>query len=586
MTGWGRLLFAALGGVLALMNFEPVAAANDDPDPDACSLAASGEVQPLITMADVEIRPRSGNPAPGEKTCIWSAYQRGLTADAPPDASLSLAFYHFANLAKAEAEIRRIAKDALPPPGLVRTADPQDRIVRTDATTVFARHGVDIAVIDASEVQDIAHEKADWDYRIEALALQAAGAKVLGPVDDRATADTCHLVPAEHILALLTLSPSTLQPSLDGKRCFFSVKDGSGNYGAWVNNRGSAHLERENLGFNAAALKFQHDQTPFDPASNLVATTDPTDRVVLNTERPEEVWAVHGPYYVTLSLTDVTQAARAHPSWAYRVQRAALEAAGATIVPKPDITPDPVVPGPVVPRQADAPVAAAWTPPPHAAPANAGLIEPILHILAVLARIRFFVMPVFIGLPILISVRSSRARSGGTKSNLVWWVVPLGVGLGLINMLFGTVITTNLIYHYGVAGSATVTATSDSGSRSNSRPILNHSVLIRTPDRQVISTSFASDDFNVYPPHNRTTYPGKGEVFTVRYLSHFPRDFVIVADDGSPWASWMKCRNLRSAADDARQKRDFAPDQEEYRKAYDDAVRAEHDGGCDNDDGS
>jgi hypothetical protein len=191
-----------------------------------------------------------------------------------------------------------------------------------------------------------------------------------------------------------------------------------------------------------------------------------------------------------------------------------------------------------------------------------------------------------LALPILLSVRSSRAKSGGSTSNLVWWAVPLGVGLGLLNMLFGTVITTNLIYHYGVAGSATVTATSDSGSPSNGRPILDHSVPIRTPDRQVISTSFASDDFNVYPPHNRTTYPGKGEVFTVRYLSHFPRDFVIVSDDGSSWARWMQCRNLRIAVDDARQKRDFAPDQEEYRKAYDDAVRAEHDGGCDDDDGS
>jgi hypothetical protein len=246
-----------LGGVLALTSLEPVAAANDDPDPDGCSLAASGEVQPLITTMDVEIRARSGNPAPGESTCTWSAYQRGLTADASPDASLSLAFYHFASLARAEAQIQRLAKDAPPPPSLVRTADPQDRIVRTDATTVVARHGVDIAVIDAGQVQDMAHEKADRDYRIEALALEAVGAKVLGPVDDCATADTCHLAPVEH-----------------------SVKDGSGNIGAWVNNRGSAHLERENLGFNAAALKFQHDQTPFDPASNLVATADPTDTVV------------------------------------------------------------------------------------------------------------------------------------------------------------------------------------------------------------------------------------------------------------------------------------------------------------------
>jgi len=37
---------------------------------------------------------------------------------------------------------------------------------------------------------------------------------------------------------------------------------------------------------------------------------------------------------------------------------AALEAAGATIIPKPDIAPDPVVPGPVVARQSDAPAPA------------------------------------------------------------------------------------------------------------------------------------------------------------------------------------------------------------------------------------
>jgi hypothetical protein len=106
------------GGVLALMNPVP---ADDDTDPDGCSLAASGEVQPLITPKDVELRARGGHPAPGEKTCIWSAYQRGLTADVPADGSLSLSFYHFANAAKAEAQIWRLAKDAPPPPSLVRT---------------------------------------------------------------------------------------------------------------------------------------------------------------------------------------------------------------------------------------------------------------------------------------------------------------------------------------------------------------------------------------------------------------------------------------------------------------------------------
>jgi hypothetical protein len=217
-------------------------------------------------------------------------------------------------------------------------------------------------------------------------------------------------LPPDRLLALLTLSASTIKSSLDGNRCFFSVKDGSGINGAWVNNRGSGKLTREDRGFNTAALKFQHDQTPFYPASTLVATTDPTDKVVLDSDRPNEVRAVHGPYYVTLSLTDMTPEARAHPSWAYRVQRAALEAAGATIVATPSIAPDPVVPGPMVERKYDAP--AAWTPKSHAPPANSGLIEPILHVLAILARIRFFVLPAFIGPPVLFSVwRSARTES-------------------------------------------------------------------------------------------------------------------------------------------------------------------------------
>jgi hypothetical protein len=296
------------------------------------------------------------------------------------------------------------------------------------------------------------------------------------------------------------------------------------------------------------------------------------------------VWAVHGPYYVTLSLTDVTPAASAHPSWAYRVQRAALEAAGATIVPTPGIAADPAVPGPpVLDRETEigSESPAAWTPKPHIVPPDAGVIDPILHVFAIFAQFRFLVLPAFIGLSVLFSIwRSSKARSRAKKSHVGWWIIPLGVVFGAIVLLFGTSIMTTLIYQYGVAGSAVVTGTYDTGSQYNNHDIFGHRVLIRTADQQVISTSFESDDFNVYPPRNETFYPGKGDVFTVRYLSHFPNDFVIVADDGSPWATSLRCGHLRSVAEDARSQVNFAPDNLAYRKALEDAVHAQQAAGC------
>lgn len=99
------------------------------------------------------------------------AYQKGLTADAPPDGRLSLARYTFANVDKAKAQMRRLAETAQPP-SLVHTADADDQIVRQDGDSAIARHGVVVTVIDGSEVRDNARQRADWTYRIEALALQ------------------------------------------------------------------------------------------------------------------------------------------------------------------------------------------------------------------------------------------------------------------------------------------------------------------------------------------------------------------------------------------------------------------------------
>jgi hypothetical protein len=97
---------------------------------------------------------------------------------------------------------------------------------------------------------------------------------------------------------------------------------------------------------------------------------------------------------------------------------------------------------------------------------------------------RLFLMPVVIGLPVLLSIwLGARAKRAGRSSRVGAWIIPLGVAFGVANLLFGSAITTRLIYHYGIAGSAVVTGRYDTGSQHNSHDIFAYHMLIRTPRR-------------------------------------------------------------------------------------------------------
>lgn len=592
MERWCRLAAViesvAIVVVLVLVGAEPAAA--DATDPDACKMATNAAAGALITpRQDVEIFSARGNPAPGESTCAWSAVQRGLTADAPPEGRLSLAFYHLANRERATGQMKRLTTTAQAP-NLVKTADSDDQLLRTDATTVVARHGGDIVVVDASETRAQAREEAGWTYRLEAMALGAAGAKVTGPAGPRALSPVCQLAAPQHVLALLTLSPSTLEADASdgsGLRCYFSVKDASRKVAGWVQNDGTAQVRREDLGTNAAALKRLHEDRPFFKASELVATADPTDRVVPTPDHPEEVEAVHGPYLVTLNLTGITPEAHADATWAYRVQRTALEIAGATVVADSSTLPDPVTPGP-----APAPAAFAWHTSGHTAPSGAWLGDPIVHVLVLMASYRFLLMPVLIGSGVLFAALGSSQKPPRSNSPMVigyepaprrsrrWVFAPLLIGIAVGNLVFGTWISGILVYVIGAEGEATITGSRGTGTVYNSHHVRAYDVLIRTADGQTVESGFRDDDFNVYPHHNATTYPSEGDEFNVRYLQHFPSDFVILGEDDSPWARGMRCSRLAGIRYKAERKLSFAPNVASYREAASAAGKAEIDAGC------
>ncbi len=88
-----------------------------------------------------------------------------------------------------------------------------------------------------------------------------------------------------------------------------------------------------------------------------------------------------------------------------------------------------------------------------------------------------------------------------------------------------------------------------------------------SPNGPVVETPFRSDDFNVYPPRNRTRYPDSGDVFTVRYLPRHSDELVIVRNDSNRWSNRLRCEELPATAGQADQKTTFAPENLALRQA-------------------
>jgi hypothetical protein len=209
------------------------------------------------------------------------------------------------------------------------------------------------------------------------------------------------------------------------------------------------------------------------------------------------------------------------------------------------------------------------------------MTDTILHVLCAVVRWRFFLIPVFILVPLL-SIASVQQGDRGIWRPLV--MIPLGIILGISNVLLGPDLSAVLIHGFGVQAPATVTGTYATGSNYNDRQVMGHNVLIKTADGSTIETSFEDDDFNVYPPANSVTYPQDGDRFNVSHLKGYPANFVIISNDDSPWSKSLRCYDLLSVLRQADNKRQFAPESAPYRKAYEDAEQAAHAAGCATDD--
>lgn len=187
------------------------------------------------------------------------------------------------------------------------------------------------------------------------------------------------------------------------------------------------------------------------------------------------------------------------------------------------------------------------------------------HVIYFLATSQFLVMGVsFTLLPFMIGLTIWKMRV-----MKYYFIVPI---LAVINMIFGTSIAVHTVHAFGEKGTATITGTYGTSTVYNNHNVVGYHVLLKTADDNVVETSFEDDDFNIYPPKNSVVYPDVGDHFSVYYLRRFPKDFIIVDNDDSPWASALRCRRLNKDMQEANAKYEFDRSSKRYRTTYIDAI--------------
>jgi len=169
-------------------------------------------------------------------------------------------------------------------------------------------------------------------------------------------------------------------------------------------------------------------------------------------------------------------------------------------------------------------------------------------------------------------------RDPGKEKRLIAWGLgcTFGIGFPLIFgfAFLGSAIATSLVHRYGVDGEGVVTGRFDTGAMYNDEPVQGYRVLVRTRGDRTVQTGFRSDTFNVYPPENGVAYPLPGVRFTARYLPDYPEDFVIIADDESPWAHSLRCSRIEGRARELTVKLQFSATDPTYRREYDETLAA------------
>lgn len=194
----------------------------------------------------------------------------------------------------------------------------------------------------------------------------------------------------------------------------------------------------------------------------------------------------------------------------------------------------------------------------------------------VASRAYWYVALTFLLVVIPIIVFATSLTSGRGAKLFRGIVIVLVFGF-MVNLFAGHFASNWLLVRAGEAGTATVVSIEPTSSQYNDQPVMRYQVMIRPQHGgAIVQTYFETSDFNItpQPTEDGYVYPPPGRQFSVRYLPDFPRAFVILSNDDSPYGRGLRCQRSMEIQSKLRNQIAFDPQNAEFKAALGEAQLA------------
>ena len=162
----------------------------------------------------------------------------------------------------------------------------------------------------------------------------------------------------------------------------------------------------------------------------------------------------------------------------------------------------------------------------------------------------------------------------------LWILMPILLANYFFSLFAGHLISNPLLLKYGDTGEAIIVAQTNTSKLYNESPVQRYDVMIKGtgPNAKPVSTFCESWDFNITPqPHpDGYSWPAQGKQFNVRYLTEYPRAFVIISNDNSEYSSGLKCDHNAKEIYRLRSQLKMDPDNRGYKRALANLLEERH----------
>lgn len=153
----------------------------------------------------------------------------------------------------------------------------------------------------------------------------------------------------------------------------------------------------------------------------------------------------------------------------------------------------------------------------------------ISAILYFLTQHPFLAWPVLIFIGVVLS-RWLAKRTGKDR----WYGLILAFFIyGVMNLFVAHIFNALFLQAFGVEGTAIITHTEETNSTLNDQNIWEFDGVLKTADGQDVVVKFDTMSASIYPITNAIMIPPQGEMFVVRYIPGFPRNFVVMREQSS-----------------------------------------------------